>query len=252
MQRSLRHHARRPTHPGAILREDVLPALGMSQTEFAKRLGVSRLSVSGLPLEKRCCPLRWLRALRSCFAPRPRAGCACRRRSTCGRSHSTPSASPRYGRSQRRNWRPRGLDPIIAAYRASRRRDRSLLLPIPPQPQRCEALDLSHTGGSDRCLRRKADRAEQARAAVARRLCQVRTRKTPRASRAPTRRPSVHHRSAFGLIGGVEMRGVDRAVETAHGHGAGRRVGSRGIGNERAEERDHPEKWPASSRSISC
>ncbi len=53
MHRSLRHHARRPTHPGAILREDVLPALGMSQTELAKRLGVSRLSVSELLLEKR-------------------------------------------------------------------------------------------------------------------------------------------------------------------------------------------------------
>jgi addiction module HigA family antidote len=35
------------------LREDVLPALGMSQTELAKRLGVSRLSVSELLLEKR-------------------------------------------------------------------------------------------------------------------------------------------------------------------------------------------------------
>ncbi|HTR01457.1 MAG TPA: HigA family addiction module antitoxin [Candidatus Acidoferrum sp.] len=53
MKKSLRHPARRPTHPGAILREDVLPALGMSQTEFAQRLGVSRLSVSELLLEKR-------------------------------------------------------------------------------------------------------------------------------------------------------------------------------------------------------
>jgi addiction module HigA family antidote len=35
------------------LREDVLPALGMSQTELAKRLGVSRLSGSELLLEKR-------------------------------------------------------------------------------------------------------------------------------------------------------------------------------------------------------
>jgi addiction module HigA family antidote len=35
------------------LREDVLPALGMSQTELAKRLRVSRLSVSELLLEKR-------------------------------------------------------------------------------------------------------------------------------------------------------------------------------------------------------
>jgi addiction module HigA family antidote len=44
---------RRPTHPGAILREDVLPALEMTQTEFAQRLGVSRLTVSDLLHEKR-------------------------------------------------------------------------------------------------------------------------------------------------------------------------------------------------------
>ena len=33
---------RPPTHPGAILREDVLPALGMSVSQVAKALGVSR------------------------------------------------------------------------------------------------------------------------------------------------------------------------------------------------------------------
>ncbi len=51
--KSLRDPKRKPTHPGAVLREDVLPALEMSQTELAKRLGVSRLSVSELLLEKR-------------------------------------------------------------------------------------------------------------------------------------------------------------------------------------------------------
>lgn len=44
---------RRPTHPGAILREDVLPALDITQTEFARLLGVSRLTVSELLHEKR-------------------------------------------------------------------------------------------------------------------------------------------------------------------------------------------------------
>lgn len=44
---------RAPTHPGAVLREDVLPALDMTQTEFARRLGVSRLSVSELLHERR-------------------------------------------------------------------------------------------------------------------------------------------------------------------------------------------------------
>jgi addiction module HigA family antidote len=50
---TLRNPNRKPTHPGAILREDVLPALGMTQTEFAKRLVVSRLTVSELLHEKR-------------------------------------------------------------------------------------------------------------------------------------------------------------------------------------------------------
>jgi len=46
---------RRPTHPGAVLREDVLPELGISQTEFARLLGVGRLSVNELLHEKRAC-----------------------------------------------------------------------------------------------------------------------------------------------------------------------------------------------------
>ena len=33
---------REPTHPGEILREDVLPALGLSVTEAARQLRVSR------------------------------------------------------------------------------------------------------------------------------------------------------------------------------------------------------------------
>ena len=53
MREPLRNPDRRPTHPGALLREDVLPALGMTQTELARRLGVSRLSVSELLHEKR-------------------------------------------------------------------------------------------------------------------------------------------------------------------------------------------------------
>ena len=51
--KSLRDKKRRPTHPGEVLRSDVLPALRMSQAELARRLGVSRLSVSELLLEKR-------------------------------------------------------------------------------------------------------------------------------------------------------------------------------------------------------
>ena len=51
--KSLRDPKRKPTHPGELLREEVLPAIAMTQTELAKRLGVSRLSVSELLLQKR-------------------------------------------------------------------------------------------------------------------------------------------------------------------------------------------------------
>jgi len=33
---------RQPSHPGEMLREDVLPALGLSVSEAARRLGISR------------------------------------------------------------------------------------------------------------------------------------------------------------------------------------------------------------------
>jgi len=44
---------RKPTHPGAILREDVLPALGLTQGDLAMRLGVSRRTVSEIVHERR-------------------------------------------------------------------------------------------------------------------------------------------------------------------------------------------------------
>jgi addiction module HigA family antidote len=44
---------REPTHPGAILREDVLPSLpGMSVSAFARRLGVSRQTLRALLSER--------------------------------------------------------------------------------------------------------------------------------------------------------------------------------------------------------
>ena len=51
--KSMRDPKRKPTHPGEILREDVLPALKTTQGDLAKRLGVSRLSVSDLLHGKR-------------------------------------------------------------------------------------------------------------------------------------------------------------------------------------------------------
>jgi len=52
MAKSLRDPHRRPTHPGAILREDVLPHLGMTQKDLADRLCVSRMTVSEVIHEK--------------------------------------------------------------------------------------------------------------------------------------------------------------------------------------------------------
>ena len=51
--KSMRDPKRRPTHPGEVLREDVLPALNLTQGAIAIRLGVSRLSVSELLHGKR-------------------------------------------------------------------------------------------------------------------------------------------------------------------------------------------------------
>jgi len=42
----LRCQTRPPTHPGALLREILLPELGMTQTQLAKHLGVSRYQIS--------------------------------------------------------------------------------------------------------------------------------------------------------------------------------------------------------------
>lgn len=51
-----RNPKRRPSHPGALLREIVLPDAGISQAELAKRMGVSRLTVSEIIHEKRAVP----------------------------------------------------------------------------------------------------------------------------------------------------------------------------------------------------
>jgi addiction module HigA family antidote len=41
-----------PTHPGAILREDVLPALGISVSEAARELGISRQTLHAILAER--------------------------------------------------------------------------------------------------------------------------------------------------------------------------------------------------------
>ncbi len=43
----------RPTHPGAMLREDFLPDYGLTVSVFAKAIGVSRQTVNELLRERR-------------------------------------------------------------------------------------------------------------------------------------------------------------------------------------------------------
>jgi addiction module HigA family antidote len=43
----------RPTHPGAMLREDFLPDYGLTVTSFAQAIGVSRQTVNELLRERR-------------------------------------------------------------------------------------------------------------------------------------------------------------------------------------------------------
>ena len=50
---TLRNKKRPPTHPGALLRDVVLPELEITQGEFADRLGVSRRTVSEILHERR-------------------------------------------------------------------------------------------------------------------------------------------------------------------------------------------------------
>lgn len=47
-----RRSARQPTHPGVVLRDDVLPALNMTVTAAAEALGVSRQSLHAVLAEK--------------------------------------------------------------------------------------------------------------------------------------------------------------------------------------------------------
>lgn len=44
--------SRIPTHPGALLRQDVFPALKMSKVEIAKALGISRSLLYGILSEE--------------------------------------------------------------------------------------------------------------------------------------------------------------------------------------------------------
>lgn len=60
-------HMHTPPHPGSILREDVLPALGLSVTGAAEQLGIGRVALSrvinehaGISAEMACRLGKWL------------------------------------------------------------------------------------------------------------------------------------------------------------------------------------------------
>ena len=49
---AVRRSAHEPTHPGALLRDDVLPALQISATAAARALGVSRQTLHSILAER--------------------------------------------------------------------------------------------------------------------------------------------------------------------------------------------------------
>lgn len=61
-----------PPHPGELIREDILPALGMTITELAAHLGVSRVALSELLNEKRSVSLEMAQRLGKAFGNSPR------------------------------------------------------------------------------------------------------------------------------------------------------------------------------------
>jgi addiction module HigA family antidote len=48
-----RNPDRCPTHPGALLREDIIPAVGRSKTEIAELLGISRQHLYDIMAERK-------------------------------------------------------------------------------------------------------------------------------------------------------------------------------------------------------
>ena len=50
---SLNKRRRRPTHPGELLREEILPGAEITQGDLARRMGVSRRTVNEICRERR-------------------------------------------------------------------------------------------------------------------------------------------------------------------------------------------------------
>jgi addiction module HigA family antidote len=91
-----RNSARCPTHPGALLREDVIPAIGRAKAEIAQLLGISRQHLYDI--------LRERKLVSPAIAVRLGKLFPANRRSRCG-----DSARPRS--SSRKNWQTCRLSP---------------------------------------------------------------------------------------------------------------------------------------------
>lgn len=74
-----RNRAPAPTHPGAILCEDVLPAAGKTKVEIASMLGVSRQTLYDILPEKQAVTPAIAVRLGKLFGNGPGIGCACSR-----------------------------------------------------------------------------------------------------------------------------------------------------------------------------
>jgi addiction module HigA family antidote len=61
-----------PPHPGEYLREDVLPAIGMTVTDLATHLGVTRVTMSTLIHERRDLSMEMAQRLGQAFGNGPR------------------------------------------------------------------------------------------------------------------------------------------------------------------------------------
>ena len=53
LDRTLNRRKRRPTHPGAVLREDIMSHLKLNQVQLAELLNVSRQTINEIVTEKR-------------------------------------------------------------------------------------------------------------------------------------------------------------------------------------------------------
>ena len=84
-----RGRRRPPTHPGELLREDILPAMGISVGEFARRIGVSRQVMHRILAETHGLTPEMALRMDDSSGTVPASGCGCIRNSICG-----PQAAP--------------------------------------------------------------------------------------------------------------------------------------------------------------